>query len=91
MLIYKKNSQQKKILKASNSMIDIFVSQFDIIYASDSYPPFNIVVVLDQGRIFSYIMDDIEEQEPVNFITFIKSKWDMLIGKYYINIDCSIN
>ncbi|CEG78828.1 hypothetical protein RMATCC62417_13372 [Rhizopus microsporus] len=48
-------------------------------------------VVLDQGRIFSYIMDDIEEQEPVNFITFIKSKWDMLIGKYYINIDCSIN
>ncbi|KAG1465086.1 hypothetical protein G6F55_001356 [Rhizopus delemar] len=37
-------------------------------------------VALNNGHIYSYRLDQTEKQKPVNFITFINDKWDMLIA-----------
>ncbi|KAI9267329.1 hypothetical protein BY458DRAFT_207021 [Sporodiniella umbellata] len=38
-----------------------------------------ILVVYTNGYIYSYCLNEMEEQRPVNFLTFINDKWDMLI------------
>ncbi|RCH79785.1 hypothetical protein CU098_001823, partial [Rhizopus stolonifer] len=39
-----------------------------------------IFVAHNNGHIYSYRLNEREEQRPVNFITFINDKWDMLIA-----------
>ncbi|KAG0177036.1 hypothetical protein DFQ28_005686 [Apophysomyces sp. BC1034] len=39
-----------------------------------------ILVALRNGAVYSYLVDETEEEKEVNFMTFVTERWDMLIA-----------